>query len=176
MMTSMVRKVTPALDLVTCREAASYHLLKSMGIDNVGLVPDVVFWLEEQDDARAPRRVVARAARSRARTVRLHERFGAPGEPASRRVRRCIHRAGPRGPAAQRAAAVLMARDPNCQFLEESARRTGAAYFGPGHHFTELWPLLRQAAGARDAGTSTTRSSPPSVAVPSSPCRRTTTR
>ncbi len=42
--------------------------------------------------------------------------------------------------------AVLVARDRPCQFLAESARRTGAVFFGPEHHFTELWPLLRQAA------------------------------
>jgi len=146
LMNAMVRKVHPSLDVVTCREAASYHLLKSIGIDNVRLVPDVVFWLEEREDARA--RVGSWLAQNGLEAGR-YVCMSASGLPVSRPrgesdgaytelVREVQQRSGLR--------AVLMARDPHCQFLEESARRTGAAYFGPSHHFTELWPLLRQAA------------------------------
>jgi polysaccharide pyruvyl transferase WcaK-like protein len=42
---------------------------------------------------------------------------------------------------------VLAARDAPCLFLEDVARRTGSVFFGPEHHYTELWPLFRQAAG-----------------------------
>jgi hypothetical protein len=40
---------------------------------------------------------------------------------------------------------VLVARDPALQFMSEVARRTGSPFFGPDHHFSELWPLFRGA-------------------------------
>lgn len=145
MMNAMVRKVYPRLDLVTCREAASYALVRDMGIEKVHLIPDVVYWLGENADART--RVDAWLA-AQGLKPSGYVCMSASGLPVSRPrgewsgeytalVRKVQEGSGLR--------AVLMARDAHCQFLEESARRSGAAYFGPSHHFTELWPLLRQA-------------------------------
>ncbi|HQN09982.1 MAG TPA: hypothetical protein PK569_20635, partial [Thermoanaerobaculia bacterium] len=40
---------------------------------------------------------------------------------------------------------VLVAKDPDCLYLEEVAKRTGGIFFGPSHTFHELWPLFRGA-------------------------------
>jgi len=146
MMTAMIRKVYPVLDLVTCREAASLKLLHRMGIDRAELVPDVVYWLQEEGEAKE--RVAEWLADNGLETW-SYVCMSASGLPVSRPrgnwdgaysllVRRVQERTGLQ--------TVLVARDVPCQFLEESARRTGSIYFGPEHHFTGLWPLFRQAA------------------------------
>ena len=145
-MNAMVRKVHPALDLVTCRESASHRLLQEFGIAGAALVPDAVFWLREET-----------AASTRVETWLAAHRLS-PGAFV------CLSSSGlpvsrPRGEwdgafaqlvrkvaAATGLPTVLLARDPRRQFLEEVARRTGSAYFGPEHHYTDLWPLLRHAA------------------------------
>lgn len=147
MMTAMVRRVYPALDLVTCRETASLDLLHGMGIAKAELVPDVVFWLRETEEAR--RRLDSWLAVNGLEAGK-YVCMSASGLPVSRPrgewdgaytllVRRVQQRTGLR--------TVLVARDPPCLFLEDSARKTGSVFFGPEHHFTELWPLFRQAAG-----------------------------
>ncbi len=82
MMTAMVRKVYPDLDLVTCREAASLELLQNMGITNAELIPDVVFWLGEE--AEATRSVDEWLADNDLEpgNVRVHERLRPACEPA----------------------------------------------------------------------------------------------
>ncbi|NOZ55945.1 MAG: polysaccharide pyruvyl transferase family protein [Calditrichaeota bacterium] len=146
MMTAMVRKVYPVLDLVTCREEASWELLQGMGIEEAELVPDVVYWLEEMEEAR--RRVNGWLEENGLKAGR-YVCMSASGLPVSRPrgdwngaytslVEDVQQRTGLR--------AVLVAKDPPCLFLAESARRTGALFFGPEHQFTELWPLFRQAA------------------------------
>ncbi len=147
MMTAMIRKVFPRLDLVTCRESASLDLLHGMGLNNAELVPDVVYWLRETETAREhvdawlvanglePGRYICMSA-SGLPTSRPRGDWDGAFTALARRVQR---KTGLR--------TVLAARDAPCQFLEESARRTGSVFFGPEHHFSELWLLFRQAAG-----------------------------
>jgi len=145
-MNAMVRKVHPVLDLVTCRESASHRHLHELGITNAELVPDIVFWLSEEP--RATRHVEQWLA-SEGLEPQRYICMSASGLPVSRPrgerdgevtalVRQVQENTGLR--------AVLLARDAHCQFLEEVARRTGAAYFGSENHFTDLWPLTRHAA------------------------------
>ncbi len=147
MMTAMIRKVYPKLDLVTCREAASHRLLGEMGIANAELIPDVVFWLAEEAEARLK---VERWLGLNGLTPGAYVCMSASGLPTS----------GPRGQWGGAYTSlvqqvqqntglqtVLVARDAPCQFLEDVARRTGSVFFGPGHHFSELWPLFGRAAG-----------------------------
>lgn len=146
LMNAMVRKVYPRLDLATCREAASLRALQQEGISNIELIPDVVFYLEEDP-------VAAEGVRAWLAGHRLEPAEYVCMSASGLRVSR------PRGSwdgwyaalvrAVQRRSArpvVLMARDPHCQFLRDVAQRTGAVFFGAEHHFSRLWPLLRQAA------------------------------
>lgn len=146
MMTAMIRKVYPVLDLVTCREAASLELLHRMGIDRAELVPDVVYWLQEEGEAKER---VAEWLAANGLETGSYVCMSASGLPVSRprgswdgAYSQLVHSVQEQ----TGLQTVLVARDVPCQFLEESARRTGSIYFGPEHHFTELWPLFRQAA------------------------------
>ncbi len=145
LMNAMVRKVYPRLDLATCREAASWRALRQEGIANIELIPDVVFFLKEQPAAAArvnswladhslePGRYVCMSASG----LRVSKPRGEWDGWYAALVRVVQRRSG--------LPVVLMARDPHCQFLREVAQRTGAVFFGAEHHFSELWPLLRQA-------------------------------
>lgn len=145
-MNAMVRKVHPRMDLLTCREAASHRLLQEMGIGNAQLVPDVVFYLEERNEAATQ---IDRWLGANELESGKFVCMSASGLPVSRPrgdwdgeyaglVRVVQERTDLR--------VVLMARDPHCQFLSEVAHRTGSVFFGAEHHFSELWPLLRQSA------------------------------
>ena len=146
LMNAMVRKVYPRLDLATCREAASWRNLRQAGIDNIELVPDVVFYLREDPAATArvnswlagqrlePGRYVCMSASG----LRVSKPRGAWDGWYAALVRAVQRRAG--------LPVVLMAKDQHCQFLRDVAQRTGVVFFGAEHHFSELWPLLRQAA------------------------------
>jgi polysaccharide pyruvyl transferase WcaK-like protein len=146
-MNAMVRKVYPALDLVTCRESASHRLLREMGIANAELIPDVVFWLQEEPEAkeRVENWLEVQGLRpgtyvcmSTSALPVSRPRGGWDGAYAAL-VREVRERTGLRP--------LLIARDPHCQFLKDVARRTGSACIGSEHHFSSLWPLLRNAAG-----------------------------
>jgi polysaccharide pyruvyl transferase WcaK-like protein len=143
-MPGMVRLVYPTLDLVTVREPCSLRNLFSLGIENVELVPDVVFNVPESDYAEEP----VRNWKSRnGLTNRPYFCLSASGLPMStsrngttssvselvRRLKRIVPQA------------VLLAKDRPCQFLEQVAQETDSAYFGPEHSFFEVWPLLRDA-------------------------------
>lgn len=146
MMTAMIRKVYPKLDLVTCREAESHRLLHDMGLTNAQLIPDVVFGLGESPESDDHiKSWLSEHGLERHKYVCM----SASGLPVSRPrgdwdgeytalVRSVQKRTG--------LPVVLVAKDPPCQFLGDVANRAGAVYFGPDHHFTELWPLFRQAA------------------------------
>lgn len=146
-MNAMIRKVHPTLDLVACRETRSWQSLKEMGIENARLFPDVVFWLKEKEEAAFG---VSTWLEQHDLEPMRYVCMSASGLPVSKPMGRAWD--GEYAALVRRTKAVtglqpvLMARDPDCQFLEEVARRTGSAYFGPEHHFTDLWPLLRQAA------------------------------
>lgn len=144
-MNAMVRLVYPALDLASVREPCSLRNLQEIGVGNAVLFPDVVF-------AEAPGEVGDDAFERWRNRVGLDDRpyfcLSASGLPMSAPrsswdgavgdLVRAIQSLGVRP--------VLLARDPHCQFLEEVARRVGGIYFGPEHHFRELWSLFRGAA------------------------------
>jgi hypothetical protein len=144
-MKAMVESVYPKLDLVSTREPRSWRRLRELGVTSARLSADAVFYLCETDDAR--QRVTAWQSRhglgpggyfclSASGLPVSRPREGWDGEVTN--FVRTLDSLGLR--------AVLVARDPDCQFLEEVARRTGAVYFGPDHDFPELWPLFRDAA------------------------------
>jgi len=144
-MKAMIESVFPLLDLVTSREPCSHRALLDLGVAEARSGADVVFALPEADEARQK---VDRWLEEKGLTGRPYACLSASGLPVSRPregydgamtglARRLGEELG--------MPVVLLARDPSCQFLEEAARRTGFPYFGPEHHFSELWPLLRQA-------------------------------
>ncbi len=144
-MNAMVENVLPRLDLVTSREPRSHRNLLELGIANARAGADVVFALPETDFAR---RAVDRWLGDTGLSGRPFACLSGSGLPSSRPrgdydgaitelVRRVQRTLG--------MPVVLLAKDRSCRFLEEVARRTGNPYFGPEHHFAELWPLLREA-------------------------------
>jgi Polysaccharide pyruvyl transferase len=143
-MPAMVRHLFPLLDLVTCREPSGWRQLREMGIDHAELVPDAVFYLGDNT-------VGDKAFQA------WKEAAGLDGRPYFCLSGSAIPASGPRGSWDGKVAElvrglqalglhpVLVAKDPDCLFLEEVARRTGGCFFGPEHSFHELWPLFRGA-------------------------------
>lgn len=144
-MPGMIKLAYPELDLVAVREPCSLRNLQSLGIENVELFPDVVFAL---DPSAYPSGRVKDWARRQGLEPGRYFCLSASGLPVST----------PRGKWEGGAAAlvrqlkdmglqaVLLAKDPWCLFLEEVARRTNSVFFGPGHVFADLWPILEDAA------------------------------
>lgn len=143
-MPGMVRLTYPALDVVTVRETASLENLRALGITNVELVPDPVFYLE-------PHQYSADAVVAWKRTV------GLDGRPYFCLSASALPMSGPDSATAGAVAelvtrlqrivpqAVLVAKDRHCRFLADVAARTGAVYFGPDHAFADLWHLFQDA-------------------------------
>lgn len=144
-MNAMVRLVHPALDLAAVREPCSLKNLQEIGVGNAVLFPDVVF-------AEDPSEVEDGSFERWRSSVALDERpyfcLSASGLPMSAPRGKWDGAVGDLVRAIQGLGVrpVLLARDPHCQFLEEVARRVGGIYFGPEHHFRELWSLFRGAA------------------------------
>jgi len=144
-MPTMVSHVFPLLNVVTCREPRAWEQIRGMGISHAELVPDAVFYLGSQSPAEGS----VREWRGRA---------GLDGRPYFCLSGSALPASEPRGMWDGRVAElvrglkaggfvpVLVAKDPECLFLEEVARRTGGVFFGPEHSFHELWPLFREAA------------------------------
>jgi len=144
-MKAMIQSVFPRLDLVTSREPRSYQAFRDLGVSNARSGADIVFALKETDEAR----------RAVDQWLKDNDLFGKPFA--------CVSSSGlpVSWPLNEHDGAmtelvrglrlklempiVLLARDPSCQFLGNVARRTGNPYFGPDHHFSELWPLFRNA-------------------------------
>lgn len=143
-MPGIVKRVYPVLDVVTVREPCSLRNLQQLGIDNVELVPDVVFYLDP-------------SAAGGEHIAAWKRRAGLDHQPYFCLSASALPMAAPRpgrvGPVAalvrelQRIvpSAVLIAKDPHCQFLRDVAEATGAAFFGPEHALDDLWPLLHEA-------------------------------
>jgi len=144
-MKAMIESVFPSLDLVISREPKSYRALQELGVTNARSGADPVFSLKEKDDAR---RRIDGWLEENGLAGKPFACLSASGLPASR----------PRGEndgavsalarklrSTLKMPVVLVARDPGCQFLKEVAHRTGNPYFGPEHHFSDLWPLFRNA-------------------------------
>ncbi len=141
---AMVRRVYPALDVVTCREPNSWEHLRRIGIDRAELVPDAVFHLSpgEAGERRGQSWLERNGLESQSYFC-----LSASALPASRptdrwdgsvvELVRRVARAGLRP--------VLVARDPECMYLQEVARRTAGLFFGPDHTYEELWPVFRHA-------------------------------
>jgi len=144
-MKAMIQTVSPLLDLVSSREVRSYRALRELGVSEARSGADVVFALSETDEARER---VDRWLEEKGLAGRSYVCLSASGLPVSRPS---AEYDGAMVGLARRLGdqldmpVVMLARDPSCQFMEEVARRTGFPYFGPEHHFSELWPLLRQA-------------------------------
>jgi len=143
-LSSMVKLAYPELDLVAVREPCSLENLRALGIPNAELYPDVVFALRPDD---YPRKGFEN----------WRARSGLGDQPYF-----CISGSGlpmsaPKGSweggvaaLARRlkklgCQAVLVAKDPWCEFFRDVAKRTDSVYFGPEHHFSELWPLFENA-------------------------------
>lgn len=142
MMAGMAKRVLPTLDLVTAREPQSLRELHAIGAKNAELAADVVFYL---DPTREPRGGFdAWAQRSRSAPYFCLSASAIPMDaPSSDRdgaVTELVRKLKASG-----LQAVLMARDPHCQFLADVARRTDSIFFGPEHSFHEIWPLLKDA-------------------------------
>jgi polysaccharide pyruvyl transferase WcaK-like protein len=144
-MKAMIETVYPLLDLVTTRELRSFHAMQELGVTNARSSADVVFALEEDPGAGARveewlrgsglvDQAFACVSSSGLPTSRPRQDYDGPFTELVRRLAQTLGMP-----------VVLMARDPSCQYLEEVARRTGSKYFGPEHHFLDLWPLLRHA-------------------------------
>jgi polysaccharide pyruvyl transferase WcaK-like protein len=144
-MRSMVQSVYPTLDVIAAREPRSWDNLRSLGIESARLAADVVFRLGIDPEARTR---VSGWQRARGLEPGTYFCLSASGLPTSRprngwdgQVALLVRELAKLG-----FSAVLMARDPACQFLKEVAQRTDSAYFGPEHHYLDLWPLLEDAA------------------------------
>ncbi len=143
-MPAMVRHLFPLLDLVTCREPSGWQQIRAMGIDHAELVPDAVFYLRDNTVGDQEFEVWKQAA-------------GLDGKPYFCLSGSALPASGPHGTRDGKVVElvrglqelglhpVLVAKDPECLFLEEVARRTGGSFFGPEHSFHELWPLFRGA-------------------------------
>ena len=143
-MTGMIKLAFPELDLVATREPGSLANLQSLGITNAQCFPDVVFALRPEDYSRD------RVDQWRHRHGLVDQTYfclSASGLPVSKphgawdgevtALVRDLKKLGLQ--------AVLIAKDPWCLFLEEVAARTDSLYFGPGHEYYDLWPLLEGA-------------------------------
>lgn len=144
-MNAMVTHVLPLLDLVTGREPRGVQNVRQLGIRNIQLVPDVVFSLKAEDYSDDALR---RWASFRDLARQPYFCFSTSGMRASEPrdgydgavtelVREIKGQTG--------CQAVLVARDPHCQFLADVARRSGSLFFGPDHECTDLFPLFRSA-------------------------------
>lgn len=143
-MKGMIQKAYPAFDLVTAREPCSLRCLHGLGVTHTRLVPDPVFALD--CDTR-PGPGFERWRAESDLDGRDYFCFSASGLPVGR----------PRGqwdgPLVDLVArlqeivprAVLIGKDPHCQFLADVARRAGASFFGPGNGYQDLYSLLRGA-------------------------------
>lgn len=144
-MTTMISHVFPVLDVVTCREPCSWDQMRSIGIARADLVPDAVFYLGNDGSGDE-------------RFAEWSEKVGLTGRPYFCLSGSALPASSPRGKWDGRVSElvmglkaagfrpVLVAKDPDCLFLEEVARRTDGIFFGPEHSFHELWPLFRGAA------------------------------
>ncbi len=143
-MPAMVKLVYPKLDLVAVREPRSLANLKEHGISNAVLFPDIVF-------AHDPRNTEQDTVDTWLRRVGIGSQpyfclsgsgllMSMPRAEWDGRVVEIV-----RGLQSVIPNGVLLAKDPWCFGLQEVARRTGAAYFGPEHEFQELWPLFERA-------------------------------
>lgn len=143
-MKAMIQSVYPMLDVVSNREPKSWQRLRDLGVHSARLSADAVFYLNDLDHMNEKVRLWQRQNNLERGAYFC---LSASGLPASRprpnwdgemaHLVRGLDTLGLR--------AVLVARDPHCQFLKEVARRTGAVFFGPEHEFPELWPLFRDA-------------------------------
>jgi polysaccharide pyruvyl transferase WcaK-like protein len=143
-MPGMVKRVYPVLDVVTVREVSSFRNLRDLGIKNIELVPDVVFYLNESDYAEES-------------LMDWKKQVGLDGQPyfciSGATLPMSVPRDGWTGTVTQLVnrlketglKPVLMAKDSHCQYMLQVAKETGAVFFGPEHAFQELWPLLRGA-------------------------------
>lgn len=143
-MSGMVKLVYPSLALVTVREPCSLKNLDDLGITNAHLVPDVAFFISEQDfDEQSVKRWKQQVGlEDRAYFClsgsALPMESPRPGwEGAVVQLVNQLKRIVPQ--------AVLMAKDRHCQFLKQVADQTDSLFFGPEHSFLEVWPLLRKA-------------------------------
>ncbi len=145
-MTGMIRKTYPLLDLVAIREPASQANLHALGIRNAELFPDVVFGLEVDCLLNSG---VAVWRHKHNLSEQGYFCLSASGLPMSmprkndegevvRLVRELKEALGMQ--------AVLVAKDPWCLPLAEVAQRTDSLYFGPDHAYQDLWPLFEGAA------------------------------
>lgn len=143
-MPTMVARVFPVLDVVTCREPCAWEEIRARGIARAELVPDAVFYLGDK----GPGEEAFEAWKSR---------VGLDGRPYFCVSGSALPASAPRGAwdgrltglvrelSALGGRPVLVAKDPDCFYLEEVAQRTGGLFFGPDHSFGELWPLFRGA-------------------------------
>ena len=143
-MPAMANLVYPVLDLVAVREPCSLRNLNALGIQNAELFPDVVFGVDPGGNSRGR---LDEWRRERELDGQAYFCLSSSGLPASA-PRGCWDgemTALVRDLKALGLQAVLVAKDPWCQFLEDVARRTGAIFFGPEHEYPELWPLFEGA-------------------------------
>ena len=143
-MPAMVRHLFPILDVVTCREPSGWRQIKGMGIDHAELVPDAVFYLRDTIVGDNAFQIWKQAAGLEGKPYFCLSGSALPAsEPRSvwdGKVVELVRRLQKFG-----LHPVLVAKDPDCLFLEEVARRTGGSFFGPEHSFHEMWPLFRGA-------------------------------
>jgi polysaccharide pyruvyl transferase WcaK-like protein len=143
-MSGMVKLVFPELDLVAVREPCSLLTLRSLGIKNVELFPDVVFFLQPRNFSRH------RVDEWRIRNGLNDQKYfcisgsglpsSTPKEAWDGEVSALVRELKASG-----LQAVLVAKDPMCQFLADVAKRTQSIFFGPEHEFHDLWPLFEGA-------------------------------
>lgn len=142
-MRGMAQRVLPLLDLVTVRESRSLADLRKLGVQNAELLPDVVFYLGSDfglagngsNWSGASELGDAYFCLSASALPMSGPRDGAPGA-----IVELVERIND-----LQLRAVLVAKDPHCQYLREVATQTGGIFFGPEHQFAELWPLFRGA-------------------------------
>jgi hypothetical protein len=143
-MPAMVRHLFPMLDLVSCREPSGWGQLRDMGIDHAELIPDAVFYLRGTTAGDQAFQTWIKAAGLDEKPYFCLSGSALPAsEPRGSwdgRVVDLVHGLQKLG-----LHPVLVAKDPECLFLEDVARRTGGSFFGPEHSFHELWPLFRGA-------------------------------
>jgi hypothetical protein len=140
----MVSHVFPVLDVVTCREPCAWEQIRGMGVAHAELVPDAVFYLGSQSLSEEPFRGWRQRVGLESRPYFCLSGSALPAsEPRGMWDGRLVELV--RGLKAGGLSPVLVAKDPDCLFLEEVAKRTGGIFFGPEHTFHELWPLFRGA-------------------------------
>ena len=145
-MPGMMRLVYPILDTVTAREPGSLRDLLDLGIENAQLVPDVVFYLDTNDDGGVAFREWKTKAGLDGRSyfclsagalpmdwARLEPETESSVVQLVRRLKQVVPQA------------VLIGTAGFDFSLEKVANITDSVYFGPRHHFREMWPLLKGA-------------------------------